>query len=111
MLLLATLLAALILLPLLLLLLFLLRTFAALLAALRLLLAPASRLLLTAAGSLFALALVAPDLAGFLLELPDLLLHEAAGLLVVARTDLVASAVRAAFPPFRVRPFAAGAED
>lgn len=71
----------------------------------------APRLLLPAARLLFPLPLVATDLAGPLLELPDLLLHEAAGLLIVTGTDLVTAAERTALPPFRVRPFAAGAED
>lgn len=108
-LLLPTLLAALGLLLSLLLLLLLLGPFAALGASL--FLTAAARLLLTASRPLFSLPLVAADLAGLLLELADLLLHEAARLLFVARTALVPTAVRAALPPLGVCPFAAGAED
>ena len=49
--------------------------------------------------------------AGFLLPLPQLLLHEAALLRLGAGARLVVSAVRAAFPPLGVRLLAVRAED
>jgi hypothetical protein len=49
--------------------------------------------------------------AGALFELPHLLFHVAARLLVELRTHLVMPAVRAALPPLGIRPFAPGAQD
>lgn len=75
-------------------------------AALRLLL-PAALWTLAAAGAASASFFpLRRRLAGPLLELADLLLHEAAGLLVLFRAQLVVPAIGAALPPLGVSLFA-----
>jgi hypothetical protein len=66
-----------------------------------------------ACGALLArrTILLSARLPRALLELPDLLLHELPRLTVLLRAHFVVTAVRAALPPFRVRPFAACTED
>ena len=95
----------------LLLLLLLLWTFAV---ALPLLLAIASRAFVALALALArasAALVLAAHLAGALLVLADLLLHEPPRLLVETDTQLVMTAVRTALPSFGIGLLAAGAED
>lgn len=73
------------------------------------LLLPLLLALLFASGTAatFALLALRGRLAGALLELAHLLLHEAARLRVLLRAELVVTTIRTAFPPFRIRAFAA----
>jgi hypothetical protein len=69
---------------------------------------------LTLLWSVAALRHFAPGaacLASALLELAELLLHETARLLILARADVVMPAIRAAFPSLGIGFLAAGAED
>ncbi|HEX6160981.1 MAG TPA: hypothetical protein VF111_12495, partial [Thermoanaerobaculia bacterium] len=75
-------------------------------AALRLLLPAALRTLAAAGAASASFFPLRRRLAGPLLELADLLLHEAAGLLVLFRAQLVVPAIGAALPPLGVSLFA-----
>jgi hypothetical protein len=76
-----------------------------------LLIAVALRLSRASASAAAFLTRTAGWFAGALFELAHLLLHIAARLLILFRAQLVVSAVRAAFPTFRIRLFARGAKD